>query len=144
VRSETEKVFVARPPAVVFDWVADHRNVSRVLDGVQRWEPSGEPGVGTRYQVRIGALGLGLGTTLKLTRWQPPKEIAWASERSPLPVAGRWRFTPARAGTEVELTVDYEPPYGLLGRFLGQRLEGLLRNRIRRALRRMKEAIESR
>lgn len=142
MRSETETLFVERPPAEVFEWVADHRNVKRVLDGVQRWEASGEPGVGTRYQVRIGALGLGLGATLELTEWRPNQAIAWRSERGPLPVAGSWHFKAAREGTQVEFTMAYEAPYGILGRFAGQRLEGLLRNRIRAALRRMKREIE--
>lgn len=144
MRSETETVLVERPPEQVFGWVADHRNVRRVLDGVQRWEPDGEAGAGTRYRVRIGALGLGLGTTLKLTEWRPGKAIAWESERSPVPVRGSWHFkTNRNGGTEVELTISYEPPYGLLGRFVGQRLEGLLRNRVQRALRRMKHEIEA-
>lgn len=144
MRSETETVLVERPPEQVFEWVADHRNVRRVLDGVQRWEPDGEPQKGTRYRVRIGALGLGLGTTLKLTEWWPARAIAWESERSAVPVQGSWYFKPkGRTGTEVEFTISYEPPYGLLGRFVGQRLEGLMRNRVKRALRRMKHEIEA-
>lgn len=141
--SETETVFVERPPRQVFDWVADHRNVKRVLDGVQRWEPSGEPAQGTRYQVRIGALGIGLGTTLTLTDWRPGRAMAWKSQGGPVPVAGSWHFRAQRGGgTKVEFTMSYEPPYGSLGRFVGERVVALMRSRIRNALKRMKQEIE--
>jgi predicted alpha/beta-hydrolase family hydrolase len=75
VRRENATVTVERPPQEVFDWIADYRNVPRVLDGVQRWQPVGgkRTGVGATYDVRLGVLGIGLGTRIKLTRWEPPR-----------------------------------------------------------------------
>src|SRR5262249_23657341 len=55
-------IMIRREPNIVFAWVADHRNVPRVLEGVSRWEPLGgrDRGQGARFKVAMRALGVPL------------------------------------------------------------------------------------
>ena|SRR5947209_5688877 len=135
---------IARDPRDVFAWVADHRNVPRVLEGVSRWEPlsATDRGRGARFDVAVGALGLRLETVLVLDVWDEPREIGWRSESGPFPQSGRWRFEPAPEGTEVTLAIRYRPPGGALGGLLAGQVEGLAQGRLRAALERMRAMLE--
>ena len=146
MKHESATVFVERRPEDVFDWVADYRNVSRVLDGVQRWEPVGDQseGVGAVFDVRIGVLAIGLGIRLRITEWDRPRSIAFRSATAGITADGWWRLRPHARGTEVSLTIAYRLPGGGLGDFVARRIEGLMRARVLKALDRMKAAIEER
>jgi uncharacterized membrane protein len=129
----------------VFDWVADYRNVPRVMEGISEWRPIGEQaeGVGARYQVELGKLPIPLRARLVIVEWKRPQAIAWATESSPVDNRGRWTFEPRKRGTEVELAVNYQPPAGGLGNIVAMGIEGMVRNRIGAALDRMKEQLEN-
>jgi uncharacterized membrane protein len=135
---------IDRPPAAVFAWVADPGHVPLVLDGVERWQPLGDraDGVGARFDVRVRALGVAVETVIVLNRWEAPRAIGWRSESAPVPHSGGWRFEPRGAGTEIALTIDYEAPGGLLGGLVADRVDGILRERLDRALERMRDLIE--
>ena|SRR5438034_3310261 len=135
---------IAREPRDVFAWVADHRNVPRVLEGVSRWEPlSGrDRGRGARFDVAMTALGFPLSNVLVLDTWDEPAEIGWRSESGPVAQSGRWRFRAVPAGTEVTLTIRYVPPGGAVGGLVAARVDGLVRARLERALERIKAILE--
>lgn len=135
---------IARDPADVFAWVADYRNVPRVLEGVDRWEPLGDRtrGRGARFDVSMRALGVPLENVLVLDTWDEPWAIGWRSESGLVPQAGGWRFEPQPGGTRVVLTIAYEPPGGALGALLSGRVDGLVRGRLQGALERMKALLE--
>lgn len=139
------RVHIARPPEAVFEWVADHRNVPRVLEGVSRWRPLGQPerGRGARFDVEMRALGVPLANVLVLDRWQPPRAIGWHSESGPIPQRGGWSFRRSGAGTEVTLEIAYTPPGGALGGVLAGTVDAAVRRRLQRALRDMKEILEA-
>ena len=128
----------------MFDWVADYRNVPRVMKGISEWRPVGEQaeGIGARYQVELGELPVPLRARLVIVEWKRPRAIAWATEWSPVGNRGRWTFRPREGDTEVELAVTYQPPAGGLGNIVASGIEGIVRNRIVAALDRMKEELE--
>ncbi len=144
VRTFTARTRIARPPEAVFEWVADYRNVPRVLEGVTRWRPLTDRvrGRGARFEVEMRALGLPLGNVLEIDCWTPPRSIGWRSVAGPIEQAGCWRFEPVPGGTEVTLTIDYRPPGGAPGAALMARLDGLVRGRLERGLERMQLALE--
>ena len=73
---------VKTKPERAFDYLADHRHVAQVLEGVSRWEPIGArtKGLGARYKVEMLAFGIPLKNVLRLDRWRRGREIGWISE----------------------------------------------------------------
>ena len=143
-RRFSASVRIDRDPEDVFAWVADHRNVPAVLDGVDRWEPldARTRGRGARFDVSMRALGLPLENVLVLDRWDEPAAIGWRSESGLVPQVGGWRFERRPGGTDVTLTIGYEPPGGAIGGLLAGRVDGLVRDRLQHALERMKARLE--
>lgn len=137
-------MLVRRAPEDVFEWVADHRNVPLALEGVTRWTPLGSKtrGVGARFDVEMRALGVPLQNVLVLDTWQRPRAIGWHSESGPIGQAGSWTFTPQAGGTDVLLTIGYEPPAGALGGLVAGAVESLVTRRLQQALERLRQALE--
>jgi ribosome-associated toxin RatA of RatAB toxin-antitoxin module len=144
LRRFSARTVIARDPGDVFAWVADYRNAARALEGVERWEPLGGAtrGVGARFDVSMRALGLPLENVLVLDRWEEPRAIGWRSESGLVGQTGGWRFEPRPEGTEVTLSIAYEPPGGVVGGLLAGRVDGLVRGRLEQALARMRAVLE--
>jgi len=138
-------MMIAREPGIVFAWVADHRNVPRVLEGVSRWEPLGarDRGQGARFKVAMRALGVPLENIFVLDTWDEPREIGWRSESGLIPQTGGWVFETQPGGTRVTLTICYRPPGGVVGGLLAGQVDSVIRGRLQAALERMKDIIEA-
>lgn len=128
-----------------FDYFADYHHVAEVLDGVRRWEPVGSRtrGVGARYRVEMQALGFPLRSVLRLDRWKPPEEIGWVSESGLIKQQGRFRFTRVGDGVRIELRIAYEPPASVIGTAVARRLDPMVRDRLQRALERIRDVLEA-
>lgn len=144
-RRFSASVLVRRPPEVVFDWVADHRNVASALDGVQRWRPLGPvtTGVGARFEVALGVSGLALQNVLVLDAWDRPRRLGWHSVDGLIAQRGGWRFEPRGEGTLVMLEISYEPPGGIAGSVVAGQVEGAVRGRLDRAMRELARRVEA-
>lgn len=139
----TARLAVASTPRQAFDFVADHRNVPRVLDGVTRWQPLSRQtrGLGARFDVEMRTLGIPLRNVLVLDVWEEPARIGWRSESGLVEQRGRWTFMPVAGGTEIELTIAYTPPGGVLGSVAAGGAAGIVRRRLETALARMRELL---
>jgi len=139
------RTFIRRPPAEVFDFIADYRNVAQVLEGVTRWEPIGRKarGEGARYRVEMRTFGVPLGAVLKLDGWRRPERISWVSEGGLIPQSGGWTFAARDGGVELTLRMAYLPPAAGLGDLLAGRVEGLVKRRLEAALERIRTELES-
>jgi hypothetical protein len=143
VRVFTASATAAVPARPAFDFVADYRNVSRVLEGVTRWEPLGRArGLGARFDVEMRTFGIPLHNVLVIDRWDPPRALGWRSESGLIEQTGGWRFTAVRGGTEIELRIAYAPPGAALGNLIAGRADALVRRRLETALERMKAELE--
>ena len=145
VREFKASVEIGCSPEAAFDFVADHRNVPRVLEGITRWQPLGAQatGVGARFAVEMRTLGIPMANTLVLDRWQRPRALAWVSDSGLIEQRGGWRFEPTAAGTRVTLRIAYTPPGAALGNLLAGRVDGIVRRRLERALAVMREILEA-
>src|SRR5438477_9209323 len=132
-------------PERAFDYFADHRHVAEVLEGVSRWEPIGGKtrGTGARYRVEMRALGLPLKSVLRLNRWRRPREIGWISESGLIKQEGGFRFTAIPDGVRIDLHIAYEPPASVIGATVARRLDGMVRQRLERALNRIQERLDT-
>ena len=140
----TATVVVHTSPERAFDYFADHHHVAKVLEGVTRWEPVGSrsTGIGARYNVELVAMGFPLRSVLRLNRWRPPEEIGWASESGLIKQDGGFTFQKAPDGVRIELRIAYEPPASFIGAALARPLDRMIRERLRRALERIRERLE--
>ncbi len=145
LREFSAEVTVRVPPEKAFDYFADYRHVPLILDGVTKWEPLGAKtrGVGALYNVEMSAMGFPLSNVLRLYRWRRPHEIGWKSESGLVKQEGGFTFTEADHGVRIELRIAYEPPAAVLGMFIAQRVDGMVRRRLEKALHRVRETLES-
>lgn len=147
VRRLQTSILVQAPRPAVFRWVGDYRNAQTALEGVREWrplDPARAAGAGARFSVRIGVLGLTAGAVLVLDTWDEPAAIGWHADQGPVAVRGRWTFAEHPAGTDVTLSLEYEPPGGLIGALGADRLAGLGRHRLQAGLEAIREGVERR
>jgi len=132
-------------PEKAFDYFADYRHVAQVLEGVNRWDPIGAKikGAGARYAVEMAVLGLPVRNVLRLDRWRRPQEIGWMSESGLVKQEGGFRFKQTPEGVRIELHIAYEPPASVIGAAVARRLDGMVRQRLERALARIRETLET-
>ena len=144
-RRFSAQVSVDRSPEDAFEWVSDYHNAARVLDGVTRWRPVGfkTRGAGARFDVAMRALGVPLENELVIDTWREPHTIAWHSEAGPVWQAGGWSFRQQNGGTEVTLSIAYEPPAGQMGAAVAARVDDAVRRRLMKGLQRMKREVEA-
>jgi hypothetical protein len=132
-------------PEHAFDYFADYRHVAEVLDGVSKWEPVGTKtrGVGAQYKVELVAFGLPLRSVLRLNRWSRPEEIGWVSESGLIKQDGGFTFKKVPAGVHIELRIAYEPPASFVGAALARPLDRMVRDRLHKAMERIRESLEA-
>lgn len=132
-------------PEQAFDYFADHRHVAEVLDGVSRWEPVGAKtrGVGARYDVELVAFGLPLKSVLRLNRWRRPDEIGWVSESGLIKQDGGFTFKQVPAGVQIVMRIAYEPPASFVGAALARPLDRMVRERLKKAMERIRDRLEA-
>ena len=139
------EVEVGTTPERAFDYFADYRHVAGVLEGISRWSPLSERthGVGARYAVEMLAFGFPLRNVLRLDRWRRPHEIGWISESGLVRQEGGFTFTEIPKGVRIELRIAYEPPGALVGAAVARRVDGTVRRRLERALKRIRDRLET-
>ena len=144
-REFSATVTVKCSPERAFDYFADHRHVAAVLDGVSKWEPIGKKteGVGARYEVEMVALGFPLKSVLRLNRWRRPHGIGWVSERGLIKQEGGFTFTEIKGGVHIVLRIAYTPPGAILGAAVAGRLDGVVRDRLQKAVERIRDVLET-
>jgi uncharacterized membrane protein len=91
----------------------------------------------------MNAMGFPLSNVLRLHRWRRPHEIGWKSESGLIKQEGGFIFTKAEQGVRIELRIAYEPPAAVVGMFIAQWVDGMVRRRLEKALHRVRETLES-
>jgi hypothetical protein len=144
-REFSADVAVKTTPERAFDYFADHRHVAAVVEGVTRWEPIGAKteGIGARYEVEMVALGFPLKSVLRLNRWRRPHEIGWVSEKGVIKQEGGFTFTKVKGGVRIVLRIAYTPPGAMLGAAVARSVDGVVRDRLQKALERIRGVLES-
>ena len=127
----------------VFDWIADYRNVPKVLEGVSRWQPLTRrtTGTGARFSAEMRTLGVGLSSDMVLVAWERPRLIGWRSEGGLVEQNGRWVIAQDDGDVEVVLVIEYTPPAAAVGNLLARPVEALAQRRLQAALDRLGEQV---
>ncbi len=136
-------VTIRKEPAEIYQFWRDFRNLPRFMSHVAsvsetstghlRWRGKGPAGRPLTWEAEIVAD-------------RPNERIAWRSlEGALLPNHGAvlLRRAPQGRGTEVHLTVGFEPPGGALAAKVVRLFEGIPEQRLNNDLRRLKQILET-
>jgi fatty-acyl-CoA synthase len=137
-----ESIEVEAPREAVWEEVRDPARYGRFLHGLGTWEPQsdGEPGLGSRYRMRLTVGPTQAGGLLELVEYEEPTELAWTSILG-VDQRGRWRLREsAGGGTKVTVRLYYQAP----GRVFGALADRLAAPRVRESLRTALESLKHR
>ena len=139
-----EKIEVDAPSARVWEYVTEPDNYRRLVSGITRWEPQGEPdrGLGARYAMRMRVGSAEVGGLIEVVEYDEPRDMAWTSVTG-LDQRGRWRVRARDGGrTTVSLRLSYQAPGGVLATLADRASAPLVRQHIRRSLDTLKLQLE--
>jgi ligand-binding SRPBCC domain-containing protein len=114
---------IPAPISEVFAFFSDPANLGRITPPGLRFRIRGERSsplaAGSRIEYRIRWIGIPIRWVTRITEWQPPREFEDVQEIGPY---RRWRhrhrFAEDAAGVEMQDRIDYEMPFGVLGRLV--------------------------
>lgn len=105
----TAETTIARPPAVVFAYLADAENDRNWRPGVAEITRTSGEGVGTRYrQVVNGPGGRTVDADIEITAYEPERRISFQTVTGPVRPSGTYELDPVDGGTRVRLTLATE------------------------------------
>lgn len=111
--SGTARTAIRRPARELYDFWRDFTTAPRFRDSITAVEILDES---TSRWSAAGPMGRSFQWTSRLVEDRPGELIAWESVApSDLPNRGSVRFTPFEGGTEVQYTVELDPPGGVVG-----------------------------
>ena len=126
----------------VYHFWRDLSNLPRVTRSVEAIEQFGEGR--SHWRIRTPA-GLRLEWDAEITEDRENERLAWRTLTGMVSHSGSVTFQPAPGarGTEIRVTLDYEPPAGRIGAGMAWLLDGTLERQIQEDLRRCKQYLET-
>ncbi len=134
-------IIVDRPPAEVFDFVADFASHPKWRSEVLSSKVMGDPGVGMRVFQRIKLQGRHSLIEARVSEWEPPEKISFRYDGPPR-VRGGFLLRPESGGAKTQLTVFATVALERGADLVEERIQGVLEGEARRDLARLKAWIE--
>jgi uncharacterized protein YndB with AHSA1/START domain len=133
----SSEIWVAAPPELVWDVVADFRRWPEWNSDVKSMSVDGPVAPGTTFRWKAGP-GTLTSTVQKIDR---PTAIGWTGTTMGIRAVHVWRFEPREHGTVVHTVESWD---GLLARLLRGRMQRTLQRSLDDALARLKVEAERR
>ena len=136
-------VTINRPRQELFDYWRDFSKLPTFMDNVERVDVLDE--TRSHWVVKAPA-GHSVEWDAIITEEEPGEFIAWSSvEGADVPNSGRIDFKDASGGrgTEVTVTILYDPPMGVIGKIVAAMFQREPAIQARRDLRRFKQLMET-
>jgi uncharacterized membrane protein len=136
-------ITIDRPASDLYEFWKGFTKLPQIMTFLESVEPHGDDL--THWVMKVPK-GRTVEWDSEVTEDVPDQRIAWRSvEGSELTNWGAVRFNraPADRGTEVHLSMHYEPPGGRIGAAVGHFLDGLSQEVIKQNLRHLKAYMES-
>jgi uncharacterized membrane protein len=131
------------PVETVFAYVDDHRNTTKYMKDLTRWQPVGDltHGKGAQFAVAMKAGPKVLDSDVLITQWTENKVIAWKSERG-FKQTGKWAFRAKAGATEATFDMEYEFGGGIAGKVLAKVAEPVVKMNIESSVDELKRQTE--
>jgi uncharacterized membrane protein len=140
-----EKITIAAPRHLVWEYVTEPANYPVFMEGLTRWEVEGDrhSGLGARYRMLIRVGAAEVGGLIEIVEWQPESDMAWSSVTG-VDQRGRWRLRELPdGGTRVIFRFAYGVPGIALTGIIAEHVAARsLRRRFRHSMRNIKAAVE--
>lgn len=100
--------WVARPPKVVFDFIANSDNASKIVQSVSSMVKltEGHTRVGTRYRETRLMHGKEQQAELEIVEFEPTRKYAMQNVTSGIETVYRYNIQPERDGTRIDLVCE--------------------------------------
>lgn len=145
----TASVEIDRPPAVVFDYLADMSNNPAWQKGQQRCQWTSEPplGLGSTYDQEATFLGRTITSSFEVVEFEPGRRIRIKTTGGTMPIDVTREVSPARGGkgSVVSAVVRGEPGgvFGAMANIAAPLMRIMVRNTVRSDYRRLKAILEA-
>jgi uncharacterized protein YndB with AHSA1/START domain len=104
--SFTHSVTIPRPPEEIFPWLLEADRVPQWTSNLERYEPAGAVGPGSRILQSLEIGGQRFDVTMEVVRYEPPHEAETRFSTNGVDVEAVYRL--ARDGTGTRLTQTLE------------------------------------
>ncbi|HXA27470.1 MAG TPA: SRPBCC family protein [Candidatus Angelobacter sp.] len=131
------------PVETVFAYVDDHRNTTKYMKDLTKWQPAGSVthGKGAQFDVAMKAGPKVLDSSVLITQWTENKVIAWQSQ-SGFKQTGKWAFKAKGGATEATFDMEYEFGGGIAGKVLAKVAEPVVKMNIESSVDELKKQTE--
>jgi uncharacterized membrane protein len=131
------------PVETVFAYVDDHRNTTKYMKDLTKWQPAGSVthGKGAQFDVAMKAGPKVLDSSVLITQWTENKVIAWESQ-SGFKQTGKWAFKAKGGATEATFDMEYEFGGGIAGKVLAKVAEPVVKMNIESSVDELKKQTE--
>ncbi len=131
---------VAVPAATVFECLADYRCADVFIEGLEKLTPLGSQttGEGAQFEATLKVGVRTLRTRIVIESLEPYSSVTWSSAGDEGQTL-MFELQEGPHGTEVSLTVVYEPPGGLAGALIAPFVDRTVRHRATGTLDRLRE-----
>lgn len=104
--SFTHTVSIPRPPAEVFPWLLEADRVPQWTSNLERYEPEGAVGPGSRILQTLEVGGQRFDVSMEVVRYDPPREAETRFSTNGVDVEAIYRLAPDGTGTRLTQTLE--------------------------------------
>jgi uncharacterized protein YndB with AHSA1/START domain len=106
VASFTHSVTIPRPPEEVFPWLLEGDRVPQWTGHLERYEPEGAVGPGSRIHQTLEVSGQRFDVAMEVLRYEPPHEAMTRFSTNGIDVEAAYVVAPDGAGTLLTQSLD--------------------------------------
>jgi uncharacterized protein YndB with AHSA1/START domain len=104
--SFTYAVSIPRPPAEVFPWLLEADRVPQWTSNLERYEPEGAVGPGSRIRQTLEVSGQRFDVEMEVVRYDPPSEAETTFSTNGVDVVAVYALAPEGTGTRLTQSLE--------------------------------------
>ena len=105
----THSVTIPRPPEEVFPWLLEGDRVPQWTSHLDRYEPEGAVGPGSRIRQRLEVGGQTFDVAMEVVRYEPPRSAQTRFSTNGVDIEATYDLAPDGAGTRLTQSLEAKP-----------------------------------
>jgi uncharacterized protein YndB with AHSA1/START domain len=102
----THSVSIPRPPQEVFPWLLEGDRVPQWTSDLERYEPEGAVGPGSKIHQRLEISGQTFDVAMEVVRYEPPREATTRFSTNGVEVEATYALAPDGTGTRLTQSLE--------------------------------------